>query len=249
VSRALTEVGFYGKLPCRGDFLQRRAPQDFVDAWDAWLQESLHTLRTRLEEQWLNIYLTGPVWRFALAAGVCGAGTYIGILVPSVDRVGRYFPLTVVARLEPEDCLLAVACASRGWFEAAEHLVLDALDAEALDFDTFDEQIALLRERLDTASAAEAAQALRLLENAPPQGGRWQMPLASAASLQNVVNAYAQREVGRLLAPLAIWWTEGSNTLAASWLCSRGLPEPAGFVGMLTGDWSGTDWASAGGSS
>ena len=188
----------------------------------------------------------------ALCAG-CGRvwrGTYIGILVPSVDRVGRYFPLTVVARLEPEDCLLAVACASRGWFEAAEHLVLDALDAEALDFDTFDEQIALLRERLDTASAAEAAQALRLLENAPPQGGRWQMPLASAASLQNVVNAYAQREVGRLLAPLAIWWTgrlqHAGGELA---MLAGGLPEPAGFVGMLTGDWSGTDWASAGGSS
>lgn len=249
MSRALTEVGFYGKLPCRGDFLQRRAPQDFVDEWDAWLQESLHALRTRLQDQWLNSYLTGPVWRFALSAGVCGAGTYIGILVPSVDRVGRYFPLTVVARLEPEDCVLAVACASRAWFETAEQLVLDALDAEALDFDTFDEQIALLRERLDTASATESAQALRVLGAAPAQAGRWQMPLASAASLQNAVNAYAQREVSRALAPLAIWWTEGSDTLTASWLCSRGLPEPAGFVGMLTGDWSATDWASAGGSS
>ena len=32
MTRALTEVGFYGKLPCRGDFLQRRVPADFVDA-------------------------------------------------------------------------------------------------------------------------------------------------------------------------------------------------------------------------
>ena len=249
MSRALTEVGFYGKLPCRGDFLQRRAPQDFVDTWDAWLQESLHALRTRLEDRWLDIYLTGPVWRFALSAGVCGAGPYIGILVPSVDRVGRYFPLTVVARLAPEDCVLAVACASRAWFEDAEQLVLDALDAQALDFDTFDEQIALLRERLDTESATESAQALQVLGNAPLPAGRWQMPLASAASLQNAVNAYAHREVSRLLAPLAIWWTEGSNTLTASWLCSRGLPDAAGFAGMLTGDWSATDWATAGGPS
>ena len=90
----LTEVGFYGKLPCRGDFLQRRVSQDFVDVWDAWLQESLHETRKRLDEAWLNTYLTGPVWRFGLSAGVCGEHTYIGILVPSVDRVGRYFPLT-----------------------------------------------------------------------------------------------------------------------------------------------------------
>src|SRR5579871_2223881 len=139
---ALTEVGFYGKLPCRGDFLQRRVPQDFVDVWDAWLQQSLHESRTRLGEAWLDTYLTGPVWRFALTAGVCGESAYIGILVPSVDRVGRYFPLTAVARLESHECPPAIACASHGWFEAVESLVLDALEAEALDFDTFDEQIA-----------------------------------------------------------------------------------------------------------
>jgi len=236
-------VGFYGKLPCRGDFLQRRAPQDFVDVWDAWLQECLHETRSRLEDRWLDAYLTGPVWRFALSAGVCGPGAYAGILVPSVDRVGRYFPLTVVARLEPEDCLLSVACSHGAWFEAAEALVLDALEAEALDFDTFDEQIALLRERLDVENIAEAARLMRSLESLPQPSRRWQMPLASAASLQNAVNAFAHREVSRALRPLAIWWTEGSNALAASWLCTQGLPEASGFVAMLTGDWSAADWA------
>src|SRR5262249_51991550 len=97
VSRPLVNVGFYGKLPCRGDFLQRRAPQDFVDVWDAWLQEGLHESRQRLQEAWLNTYLTGRVWRFVLSAGVCGSGVYAGVLVPSVDRVGRYFPLTLIA--------------------------------------------------------------------------------------------------------------------------------------------------------
>ena len=244
----LTEVGFYGKLPCRGDFLQRRAPQDFVDVWDAWLQESLHETRKRLGEAWLDTYLTGPVWRFALSAGVCGENAYIGILVPSVDRVGRYFPLTVVARLESHECLLAVACASGGWFEAAESLVLDALEAEALDFDTFDEQIALLRERLDTEGAAESLRLLRLLESSPfpADFNRWQIPLPAVLSLQNAVNALAHRELSRLLTPLATWWTEGSNTVAASWLCTRGLPDVSGSVALLTGDWPGGNWATVG---
>jgi len=244
----LTEVGFYGKLPCRGDFLQRRVSQDFVDVWDAWLQESLHETRKRLDEAWLNTYLTGPVWRFGLSAGVCGEHTYIGILVPSVDRVGRYFPLTVVARLRPHECLLAVACDCRDWFEAAESLVLDALEAEALDFDTFDEQIALLRERLDTAAAAESSRLLRLLESSsfPADFGKWQVALPAAPALQKAVNALAHRELSRVLTPLAMWWTEGSNNLAASWLCTRGLPDASGFVAMLTGDWSGSNWASIG---
>lgn len=148
MNAGLTEVGLYGKLPCRGDFLQRRAPQEFVDPWDNWLQQSLHECRGLLGEAWLERYLTGPVWRFALSGEVCGAQAYLGILVPSVDRVGRYFPLTVIAQLDPQDCVLSVACASHGWFAAAESLVLDALQAEALDFDTFDDQVALLRERL-----------------------------------------------------------------------------------------------------
>lgn len=246
MNRPLTEVGFYGKLPCRGDFLQRRAPQDFVDVWDAWLQQCLHETRQNLQEAWLESYLTGPVWRFALASGVCGNGAYAGILVPSVDRVGRYFPLTVIAQLQLDDCPLAIACGSHDLFEAAEALVIDALEAPALDFDTFDEQIALLRERLDLHSADESAGALRLLQQGVGTGSdRWRLPLTSVAALQSAVNAFAYREVSRAMQPLALWWTQGSNALTASWLFTRGLPDARASVAMLTGDWDGADWAAA----
>ena len=246
MNRPLTEVGFYGKLPCRGDFLQRRAPQDFVDVWDAWLQECLHETRQQLQEAWLDSYLTGPVWRFVLSSGVCGNGAYAGILVPSVDRVGRYFPLTVIAQLQLDDCPLAIACGSHGLFEEAETLVIDALEAPALDFDTFDEQIALLRERLDIHSAGESASALRLLQEGFSAGSaRWRLPLPSVEALQSAVNAFAYREASRAMQPLALWWTQGSNALSASWLFTRGLPDARASVAMLTGDWDGSDWATA----
>ncbi|MEJ1963377.1 MAG: type VI secretion system-associated protein TagF [Gammaproteobacteria bacterium] len=249
MTRPLTEVGFYGKLPCRGDFLQRRAPQDFVDAWDAWLQECIHESRLRLQDTWLDTYLTGPIWRFVLASGVCGDGAYAGILVPSVDRVGRYFPLTVMAQLTPDGCPLALACSGAAWFESAESLVLDALQADALDFDAFDEQIALLRERLDAAGADESSRFLKLLQNSDFPGGsaRWQLPLVAPESLQSAVNAFAYREMSRVMQPLALWWTSGSGSLAPSWLSTRGLPEARSFVAMLTGDWAGADWAAASG--
>jgi type VI secretion system protein ImpM len=246
VSRALTEVGFYGKLPCRGDFLQRRAPQDFVDVWDGWLQECIHESRQRLQESWLETYLTAPVWRFVLSAGVCGEGVYAGILVPSVDRVGRYFPLTVIAQLAQEDCPLSIACGSADWFEGAEALVLDALESQALDFDTFDERIALLRERLNLDSFGAAVQHPRqLLEGSefPAVFAQWHMPMASADSLQSAVNAFAYREMSRALQPLAIWWTQGSRALSPSWLATRALPSPRAFVAMLTGVWADAEWA------
>lgn len=244
MKRPLTEVGFYGKLPCRGDFLQRRAPQDFVDAWDAWLQACIHESRQSLQDAWLNTYLTGPVWRFALSSGACGEGAYAGILVPSVDRVGRYFPLTVIAQLAADDCPLAIACESPEWFDSAESLVLDALQAEALDFDTFDEQVALLRERLDGARASEASRLMASVRNSdfPGRVSRWHVPLGGVTSLQSAVNALAYREMSRALQPLALWWTQGSGALAPSWLSTSGLPEPRTFVAMLTGNWASADW-------
>lgn len=244
MNRPLTEVGFYGKLPCRGDFLQRRAPQDFVDVWDAWLQECIHESRQRLQDSWLETYLTGPVWRFVFGPGVCGEGAYAGILVPSVDRVGRYFPLTVIAQLDANDCPLSIACDSAPWFEAAESLVLDALEAEALDFDTFDEQIALLRERLDVASAIESARLFGILRNSEFPGGpsRWHLPLGTTGSIQGAVNAFAYREMARAAQPLALWWTLGSSALSPSFLATRGLPEARAFVAMLSGNWAGADW-------
>jgi type VI secretion system protein ImpM len=248
VSRPLTEVGLYGKLPCRGDFLQRRAPQSFVDVWDAWLQEGIHASRERLRDAWLETYLTAPVWRFVVDSGVCGEGIYAGILVPSVDRVGRYFPLTVIAQLAEDDCPLAMACGNKDWFEAAESLVLEALEAQALDFDTFDERIALLRERLDVHSLDDSSRLVGLLRESefPAVFARWQLPLAAADSLQSAMNALAYREVSRALQPLAIWWTQGSSVLAPTWLATRGLPQASSFVAMLTGDWAGADWATVG---
>jgi type VI secretion system protein ImpM len=185
------------------------------------------------------------VWRFALAAGVCGDGAYGGILVPSVDRVGRYFPLTVIAKLEADDCLLEFACGSAGWFAAAEALVLDAIAAEALDFDTFDEQVALLRNRIDLDGMSEASRVGALLSRSefPEESSRWHVPLAALESLQSAVNAFAFREMTRALQPLALWWTQGSDALSPTWISTRGLPDSQAFVPMLSGNWAAADWS------
>jgi len=242
-------AGFYGKLPGKGDFLQRRVSQEFVDAWDAWLQQSLHASRQQLQERWLDAYLTSPVWRFAVGAGVCGSGAYAGVMLPSVDRVGRYFPLTLVTQLSTEDCLLEVAGeAGRAWFESAEALALEALQAHDLDLATFDEQVTALGAPSFEASVSESAHLRELLQNSPfgQRPGHWQVPLASVSSLQRAANVFASRELERTLRPLALWWTDGSDLVAPCWLCSRGLPPAGGFAAMLAGSWDGFGWASVG---
>src|ERR1051326_5604040 len=96
------QTGFYGKLPSQGDFLTRRLPREFVAPWDAWLQQGIAASRALLESDWEESYRSAPVWRFLLAPGVCGDAAWAGLLQPSMDRVGRYFPLTIAAKL-PSD--------------------------------------------------------------------------------------------------------------------------------------------------
>ena len=99
---AAVDVGFFGKLPSHGDFIERRVASAFREAWDEWLQRCMTQSQRELGSRWLDCYLTSPMWRFFLCDGVAGAASYAGILLPSVDRVGRYFPLTVVVELPVE---------------------------------------------------------------------------------------------------------------------------------------------------
>ena len=242
-------AGFYGKLPCKGDFLQRRVSQEFVDGWDTWLQQCLFVSREQLQDRWLDAYLTSPVWRFVLGEGVCGSGAYAGVMLPSVDRVGRYFPLTLIAQLNTEDCLLEVAGDDgRQWFDSAEALALGALQAHDLDLVAFDEQVAALTGPVGGPQAAESAQLRGLMGNSQfaRRPGQWQVPLSTVHSVQRAANVFASRELERTLRPLALWWTAGSDVVAPCWLCNRGLPSPSSFAALLAGGWERFGWESLG---
>jgi type VI secretion system protein ImpM len=95
---ALPLPGWYGKLPGMGDFANRRVPNYFLSTWDSWLQEGLQGLRLRRHD-WMERYLQGPLWFFALGSVVAGPCPWLGCVMPSVDAAGRYFPLTVVLEL------------------------------------------------------------------------------------------------------------------------------------------------------
>jgi type VI secretion system protein ImpM len=90
-------AGFYGKLPARGDFVRGALPRGFTDRWDAWLAPAIAGSRAAMGEDWLPAFLEAPVWRFAVSAGLCGDRAALGLMLPSVDRAGRYFPLTFAA--------------------------------------------------------------------------------------------------------------------------------------------------------
>jgi type VI secretion system protein ImpM len=92
--------GWFGKLPGHGDFVRSALPEVTVAAWDRWVRAGLAASREALGERWLEAYLEAPVWRFRLAPGLCGDAGLAGVMAPSVDRAGRYFPLMLGAAME-----------------------------------------------------------------------------------------------------------------------------------------------------
>ena len=143
--------GFYGKLPSEGDFVTRRLPWEFTSVWDDWLQQGMQASREALGERWLELYLSAPIWRFQVAPGVCGPIGWRGLFFASVDRVGRYFPLTL-AFADPGPVALAALSGDADAWLAVEDAALAGL-APTLPVADFDRQM----ESLALPPAATAA--------------------------------------------------------------------------------------------
>lgn len=102
---SLTSICFYGKLPWVGDFIARNIDFAQQQKIDHWLSDGLFELRDK-DENWLDSYLSAPVCKFILPAGVWSELPVCGAVMPSVDKVGRYFPFILFFNVEHADILL-----------------------------------------------------------------------------------------------------------------------------------------------
>jgi type VI secretion system protein ImpM len=226
ISATLEPPGVYGKLPARGDFITRRFGRPVIEAWNAWLQPAILASRDTLAERWLEIYLTSPIWRFALGAENCGPNTLVGVLLPSVDKVGRYFPLMLGRELAPGIELTGVIAQASPWYRTVEELALAALAPE-FRLEAFEDPIALDVDA--TVMAPEATEPL-----APPG---LHIPLGGDARSVALRHAHQPLAQGRTL-----WWTSGSEHVVPCLLICPGMPSSPSFASLLDGDWARGGW-------
>lgn len=224
---ALTaQTGFYGKLPTRGDFVARGLARSFIEPLDAWLQQAIIQSQRLLGEAWLDKYLKCPFWRYALSPGVCGEMAHLGVLMSSVDNVGRYFPLTIASALRDDMLLLELVELSDAWFERAEAIAFDGLDGE-MDLDQF----------------AEAVHGLTLPEISEPGLVSGEIEGTKVGTFRyaepGFVKAAWRRAYGLNLKArgcrLGFWWTTGSAGLPPSLFYCDGMPDPAAYAAMVDG--------------
>jgi len=228
--RTRSQLGWYGKLPSLGDFASRRLPPEFIETWDSWLCAGLLDWRQRQPDVWLDAYLTGPSWCFLLMPGVLDARApiWIGVLMPSVDRVGRYFPLTIAQPLAQLPCDAASIEDLLGWLKDLDDLALDSL-REDWTADHLDTELLRLGEWSRSESALPPFSQPTLLQ--------------SNARLTPPIELDSNAAIARKLVLMA---DAGELQRKAIWLCagppgkamlqfSPGLPQGQRFSALLTG--------------
>lgn len=218
--------GLYGKLPVKRDFVAENVPRGFIQRYEPWLQGSIAASRITLGPRWQAVYYAAPIWRFWLGPQVCGAGV-VGAMMPSIDGVGRAFPLTVMTAAgdgavfdrpenDPQDA----------WFEAVEDLLLTALDADC-DYPGLLERLAGLPEPASiprpAAPAGATAYADGLVAASGALGGK--PPFEALRQAQD----HADLETG------VVWWTIGGERTPPTVLAGRVMPPADQYRGFLEG--------------
>ncbi len=133
--------GAFGKMPSMGDFFRLNTPPGFVRVWDDWVQGAMMTGAQAGGAQWDAQYMSAPIWRFTLAPSLAGAAKIMGVLMPSVDRVGRRFPLALMQPLNGTSPATFDHLTQDGTFEALETIALDALE-DGMDRDLLERRLA-----------------------------------------------------------------------------------------------------------
>jgi type VI secretion system protein ImpM len=226
--------GWYGKIPCLGDFISRRLPPGFISVWDTWLQRSIAASHEQLKERWLDLYLNSPIWRFALMQGLLHEeeGIWTGVLMPSVDNVGRYFPLTIAERIEPRSGMILSVFSSQSWFAALERIALATLNINALPDD-------LDRNLADNPFPSMGGAGRRT--DAQELASWWQtessvskmLDLPSENSLADLFDAAAEELLARTGSGKSFWWTTPLDTSPVQLHCFAGLPPETHYASML----------------
>ncbi|MWD28989.1 type VI secretion system-associated protein TagF [Aquicoccus sp. SCR17] len=205
-------------MPALGDFFRLHPPAGFLEAWDPFLQALLTESAGVLGAEFDAAYMSAPIWRFTLAAGLAGPGPVMGVLMPSVDRVGRRFPLTLMVPLAERTDVAASHFREAALFAQLEDLALDMLE-DSGNRDALEEGLAAL-----PAPQPEGGGLLRAAAGT--------LVLSQGAGLQGASGDVAAALLGERYRAPSLWSTEVDGVPRL--MVAEGLPGPREMLALIT---------------
>lgn len=229
-------VGYYGKIPSKGDFLTQSLPRSFVDPWDMWLRDALANSKMRLGDDWMEYYLTTPLYQYALSPGVCGNQVWLGVMMASVDSVGRYFPMTICKSFSEASNPLILLESNREWFEVAQALLLSCLDDD-FSLSDFEEKLSQLgADDNDSTITLKKTSMNRFKDSA------WNFPVHEKERLGVVYPELVNSMLTTFYLSYSLWRTYGSDVIAPGFVISEGLPPHDSITAFMDGQWEKWGW-------
>lgn len=103
---AVSPLIYFGKLPCRGDFVRGSQQPALIHTLDHWLTQAMEQLAT--DPAWKGIFDAAQPAAFAFL-GTRSAAGLAGHLLPSQDASGRRFPFLAATSFEVGEPLRLLA--------------------------------------------------------------------------------------------------------------------------------------------
>lgn len=91
---------YFGKLPCRGDFVRSASHPALIQSLDRWLSSGVELMAE--DAHWKQIYDQADSAHFAMLSPHRNTAL-VGHIVPSVDTSGRRFPFLTACTIESEN--------------------------------------------------------------------------------------------------------------------------------------------------
>lgn len=215
--------GLFGKLPQKRDFVANAIPGEILAPMETWLQSAVAASRSQLGRGWEETYLVAPIWRFWLGADIFGLNC-AGALMPSVDGVGRYFPLMAIYMAEAGSSLPPPSYAPQEkWFAAIEQRLLSVLDEET------EPSVETLLSGLPEPVLDKA---VPKFDRAIFKGGPvWRAP--PDTDTPSFLAETFEEDYREVVRQRSFWWAAGGEERGPVLHARNGLPDPYFHTSML----------------
>ncbi|MDU6413894.1 type VI secretion system-associated protein TagF [Mixta calida] len=123
-------IGWYGKLPSAGDFLQRRFPDAVARQWTHWFQVGLLNWQKNEEQRpgETQRFAKAPVWNFVVPPMLGSQLVQMGCLRPARDSVGRQYPVCALFSFTPTEWSNARLVLAGEWYQRLGRTLLHAVN-------------------------------------------------------------------------------------------------------------------------
>lgn len=189
-------IGWYGKLPSAGDFLQRRFPEVLLRQWSHWFQVGLHAWQQEgeLNQEVTRQFSRAPVWNFVVPPILDSQFIQVGCLLPARDSVGRQYPVCALCRFTEAEWSPQRLSMSGEWFNVLGRTLLHGVRAH------------YTAEQLD--------QALTAIPAPPDPASERRSDILDIIGYGDNINTLGWQQVADSFAPqrhTSFWWTNQAD--------------------------------------